>query len=814
MNTRDFCSGAPRRVTALFLAGFAAAVLADDPSVTLPNKFEAPDISNMPLSMGSEVPPNVMLLINTGSITHYGYLPTNGDRYDLRSSAFGTTNPSRLNKPFHSSHINKIYYDPAVEYKRPLGFQPGTTTEWPDASFASAPIDGFGVFNSGMSTKNRNLANNFCATHYADSNSVIDDCVDAPAYKTDGTGGPSTGTTIGRTAHYNLYHPGRVARNADGSVKVNPSVKDAGGNETWQDIRAIPAYVSGSMNVPIQYIVNKGGEAHLTYGTAENPARQGCEFQDTSMSATSRTDYSKFGKFGSGQSDYVFPAGYDYTSSSSTTGSTDVSDSSVVSNPQYQFTTGNDRNHNWLIKYYNCFEAIRVGEAEDKDEYYTWWDAAKNGPIEAADKRQNFANWFSYYYHPGSLMKTVLSHALNDLDPETRIGYAVTGCNSGCGSSSGWGGTYGSGHMLDGFDSKNNYVKRGVRPFKDFDPGDPSGYGVGGQGAAACSPAGKCKTQVLDWLFKLSGSSSDYAGYASMRQSLAGVGTYYTNNTKKGPWSSTPGFERAANAATGADATRFQSCRKSYVLTLTGGNFDTDDGKPLDDMRDADNKSGPSILHANESDTYGTTPYVYVPTLPFKDHNTNTLPTSLTTMADVAMHYWKNDLLMRTVDGRSDNNVPRGTQDPAFWQHMNVVAIHLDDSAYSVDWQRITKAMNMNPTDAKAMFDANDWGYPGPAYAASCGSSWTNGPGCPVPPMSGWGNPDRNDRENQPENLLNGDDLMHAAINSRGFYASTLNPSEISGLIQQGLSFVRTDNAISMSSAATNTTSSQVPMIY
>ncbi|MDR0736255.1 MAG: hypothetical protein LBF51_05390, partial [Zoogloeaceae bacterium] len=39
-------------------------------------------------------------------------------------------------------------------------------------------------------------------------------------------------------------------------------------------------------------------------------------------------------------------------------------------------------------------------------------------------------------------------------------------------------------------------------------------------------------------------------------------------------------------------------------------------------------------------------------------------------------------------------------------------------------------------------------------------------------------------------------------------------PSEISGLIQQGLSFVRTDNAISMSSAATNTTSSQVPMIY
>ncbi|MDR2364919.1 MAG: hypothetical protein LBD68_03575, partial [Zoogloeaceae bacterium] len=775
-------------------AGIAAgSALAADPSVTLPAKFEAPTISGMPLGLGASLPPNIMLLLNTGSVFHYGYLPSHADRYDLRISAYGYAHVSSLNKPFHSSHINKIYYNPAVEYVRPYGINPKTGVEFRDANFYGAPLDGFGV----ISTTTANLANNFHATNFQSRLEDAPKWVQAPRYKTDGTAGPSTGVTIGAKAHYNLYHPGRVAVDADGAPLLNPA-----------DGKPVARLLRGG-----QYIINKPGEAVLTYGTSGNPERRGCEFMDV----VNGTDYSKFGKFGQGNADYIFPTNYGGRNVTGGGGyhhlppraawlvlsANSTDETRVIDNPQYQFS-GTYEKLNWMIKYYNCFEAIRVGEAEDRNEYYTWWNAAKRGrPITATDKRQNFANWYSYYYHPGSMMKTVLSHALEDLDPDTRVGYAVSGCDDDCD-----GKAWGNGRdgvvdaAADGITtSAQQYVKRGVRPYRDFDK--TMDY-------PAC-PNGKCKTELRKWLFGLQDNRQydDIGGFygdASLRLSLAAVGSYYMNTSMTGPWSSTPGF----NLAYGAAPTRYQSCRKSYALIMAGGSFD-ERAPSGAELRDADGKPGIPYRHASKDVTLG-----YVPTPPFRDHAVNTL--DRTTLADVAMFFWKTDLFPGTNNGGA-NNVPTSAQDPAFWQHMNVVAIHTDADAYSVDWKKIVKAMEADSPAAASAALGYNWGYPGPTYAANCtgNANWTS-QGCPKAPMSGWGNPDAGSkdtrREEQPYNMLSGDDLMHAAINSRGFYASTLDPSEISRLIKQGLSFTRKDNAISMSASATNAASPNAPMLY
>ncbi|MDR2366029.1 MAG: hypothetical protein LBD68_09315, partial [Zoogloeaceae bacterium] len=750
--------------TAAASLAVGAALAADPPSVTLPDKFEAPAISNMPLGLGMSLSDNIMLLLNTGSVAHYGYLPTTGDRYGIDT---GGAVRAANEKPYYSSYINKIYYNPSIEYKKPYGPRPGVVCdpgnpkacEFPDMEFTAAYYDGYqrlgyyGDLHSSTAVNKRNtkinLGTEFKAHHWYEY--FIDyPHTDDPTYRTKDM------TLVGKRAHYNRYDTTLAG--------------------CW--------HKDSSTNIDYYY---------YGVGTGDQPPNS-----STDTGGTTR-DYWIVGTSGN----------------------------------------GNAYNH--------CFEPIIVGSAADKDSYYNyscekspewydyynmfntkactgWWkDEERGHAITADDKKQNFANWFSYYYNPGSMQKTVLSHALQQLDPDTRIGYAVTGCASGCVGGTGGDintnphhtdliGNNGGSTTIDG-SATADFVIRGVRPFRDFD--NATDY-------PAC-PNGKCKTELLNWLFRFGASSEDYSGYVSLRKSLAAVGAYYMNNTEKGPWSSTPGFKRAADPDNGIPATRYQACRKSYVLIMAGGNFDEaapaniSQGGVTINFRDADSKEGEIIPHADPTKT----PYKYMPMLPFRDHATNTL--DVTTLADVAMTFWKNDLFPSTgADGA--NNVPTGTQDPAFWQHMNVVAIHTDADAYSVNWKKIVATMNARTVTEAADILGTDWGYPGPSYTSQCGlylwDSSNHGDlrHCPNPSLSGWGNPNgstnESRREAQPQYYTNGDDLMHAAINSRGFYASTLDPSEIADLIMQGLSFVRKENAISMSTSTTNTASQRVPMIY
>src|SRR5690606_15233513 len=99
--------------------------------------------------------------------------------------------------------------------------------------------------------------------------------------------------------------------------------------------------------------------------------------------------------------------------------------------------------------------------------------------------------------------------------------------------------------------------------------------------------------------------------------------------------------------------------------------------------------------------------------------------------ADVAMEYWKTDLRP------TDNNVPTSNLNPAFWQHM------------------VTYGVGLGVTGSVAAATAFAAIYTGAEVA--------------------WGDPSGGG--DKPEKI---DDLLHAAVNSRGGFFSASNPTEFS----------------------------------
>ncbi len=99
------------------------------------------------------------------------------------------------------------------------------------------------------------------------------------------------------------------------------------------------------------------------------------------------------------------------------------------------------------------------------------------------------------------------------------------------------------------------------------------------------------------------------------------------------------------------------------------------------------------------------------------------------TLADVAMYHWKNDLQTGV-----DNKVPTNPQDPAFWQHMvtYTVGLGLGSGAGHID--------------------------PAAAFAAIGTGATIN-----------WPQPAANSENNI-------DDMLHAAVNSRGGFYSAQDP--------------------------------------
>lgn len=134
--------------------------------------------------------------------------------------------------------------------------------------------------------------------------------------------------------------------------------------------------------------------------------------------------------------------------------------------------------------------------------------------------------------------------------------------------------------------------------------------------------------------------------------------------------------------------------------------------------------------------------YQYIAELPYKDDYSNTL-------ADVAMQYWKRDLRPDL-----DNRVPTNSYDNAFWQHLVTFTVGLGVSG------------NIDPNIDPSRIEQ-------------------------------WSDPDTS-VQNTPEKI---DDLLHAAINSRGQFFSASDPEIFAQSLTNILKNITDRNASSASVA-------------
>ena len=134
------------------------------------------------------------------------------------------------------------------------------------------------------------------------------------------------------------------------------------------------------------------------------------------------------------------------------------------------------------------------------------------------------------------------------------------------------------------------------------------------------------------------------------REALNNVGKWFAATPKAGeaPW----GNSTSETATAGSTPL---SCRANYTLLATDGQWNG----YSPGVGNQDDESGNTI-----TDGAGAS-YQYTPQHPYEDGYSSTL-------ADVAMKYWKTDLQPGMA-----NNVPVSSQDGAFWQHMTTFTVGL-----------------------------------------------------------------------------------------------------------------------------------------
>uniref|UniRef100_UPI0015C32D17 pilus assembly protein n=1 Tax=Variovorax sp. KK3 TaxID=1855728 RepID=UPI0015C32D17 len=198
-----------------------------------------------------------------------------------------------------------------------------------------------------------------------------------------------------------------------------------------------------------------------------------------------------------------------------------------------------------------------------------------------------------------------------------------------------------------------------------------------------------------------------------LRRALDDVGRYFSRADKKSPWATDP--------SNGEPPTDHKSCRRSFNILLTDGRWNDAAATTPGANADVDNNDGLTITHAD-----GKTTFKYKPEPPYRG-------VSAPSLADVAMYYWNRDL-------RPDlkNDVPVGSSDPAFWQHLVNHTIGLG----------LTGELR-NPEDWALLVEGK----------------------------KGWGTP-------LEDNAATVDDLWHAAVNSRGSTAAVQSLASYSGALK------------------------------
>ena len=211
--------------------------------------------------------------------------------------------------------------------------------------------------------------------------------------------------------------------------------------------------------------------------------------------------------------------------------------------------------------------------------------------------------------------------------------------------------------------------------------------------------------------------SVDANGGTPLLSALDGAGQYYENND--GAWAVEPASE----------GSELRECRQSNTILMTDGFWSEryQRGTPQPGNLDGDPMDEP-IENEVSGDVYRYKAHGY-----WSDETSNTL-------ADVAMNYWRRDLRQDL-----DDFVPHTKKNPAFWQHMVTHGVGLgvegtlDDQEVLAELASLTGGENSDPVPESEL---TDYDWPDPVNVA----------------------------QSSPAKI---DDLLHAAVNTRGQFFST-----------------------------------------
>lgn len=239
------------------------------------------------------------------------------------------------------------------------------------------------------------------------------------------------------------------------------------------------------------------------------------------------------------------------------------------------------------------------------------------------------------------------------------------------------------------------------------------------------------------WYTRLRGAQASNG--TPLKGALQRNGEYFKDTSASGPW----------GPATGVDQI---SCRQNFSILTTDGYWNDNTGYTAP-VGDADSTG------STNTKPDGTT-FTFNATKPYIDNFTTTPASRPDTLADVAMYYWKRDLVTTLA-----NNVPTSTADPAFWQHMVTFSISIGQQG------------NLDP--------ANDL------------SALTNG-------SKHWPDP------TPTENASRIDDLWHAAVNGHGSFVAAKDPKQFAQGLVDALATVaaRLGSASNVTANSTSFTSS------
>ena len=365
---------------------------------------------------------------------------------------------------------------------------------------------------------------------------------------------------------------------------------------------------------------------------------------------------------------------------------------------------------------------------------------ATTGVRALAAEKQNYANWYQYHRTRMKTAKAGGSEAFAKLDENYRVGLM---------------GLYPTGshqQVVGGSDS-------GSAPTAS-DPGNLTNIiPVATNGGLFVG------TNRKNWFDHLQGMSGE--NYTPLRQALNAAGKYFTS-------------QRAYQSTVGTETT-YLACRQNFAILTTDGYWNNFSGTEDPDSR----YTGTKISGDEENGSTITGPnlqtYQYEKAAPYWYNITGSDKDDTTTLADIAMHYWKTDL--RTADvtgyaGSADNRVPFSVSNPAFWQHMVTFSVGLGVRGYLTDAQ-VTHAVQGTGTAANGGF------WPAPVHATDA-----------------------------TENPKNVDDLRHAALNSRGSFINANDSTEFASGITDALSRIGERRGSASNVLANSTSISTESFVY